>query len=303
MAERTPEAAAVIKEVLRGELRLHEPMCGHTSLKVGGPADMMAFPADEDDLLKLLRRAAELELPVTVVGRGFNTLVRDGGIRGLTVSLVRLDGLSRMDDRRLVVGAGVWSMDLARYAREEGLSGVEFLVGIPGSVGGLLAMNAGAHGSTILGSVETLTTVRQGERHEYRRAELEFGYRFLRLEPGEIIIRSVLALAPEDQTVIGHLMEELLAQRAASQNVGHPNAGSFFRNPPGAAAWKLIEEAGMRGARIGGAQVSDVHANFMVNVGGATTADFLALSRLVKERVRELSGIELEEEVRIIGED
>jgi UDP-N-acetylmuramate dehydrogenase len=208
-----------------------------------------------------------------------------------------------LDERRLVVGAGVWSMDLARYAKEEGLSGVEFLVGIPGSMGGLLAMNAGAHGSTILGSVETIITVLHGQQHEYRRSELEFGYRFLRLAPGEIIIRSVLILVPENQATIGHLMAELLEQRAASQNVGHPNAGSFFRNPPGAAAWKLIEEAGLRGASIGGAQVSEVHANFMVNIGGATTADFMALARLVKERVRERSGIELEEEVRIIGEE
>jgi UDP-N-acetylmuramate dehydrogenase len=264
---------------------------------------MMAFPADEEDLLSLLRCAASLSLPLTVVGRGFNTLVRDGGIRGLVVSLARLDGITPLDERRFAVGAGVWSMDLARRAREAGLSGLEFLVGIPGSVGGLLAMNAGAHGSTILGVVETVATVRSGEQQEYRRAELEFGYRFLRLAPGEIITGCVLTLTPEHPAVIERLMAELQEQRAASQNVGYPNAGSFFRNPPGAAAWRLIEEAGLRGVRVGGAQVSEVHANFMVNLGGATAADFIALAAQVKECVRQRCGIALEEEVRIIGEE
>lgn len=296
-------AADGVRRNLRGELRLLEPMSGHCSLKVGGPADMMAFPEDEEDLLAVLRHAQQAGVPVTVVGRGFNTLVRDGGIRGLVVSLARLNGLTRLDERRLSVGAGVWSMDLARYAKEAGLSGVEFLVGIPGSMGGLLAMNAGAHGSTILGTVETINTAVGGEAHQYRRSELQFGYRYLGLQPGEIITGAVLVLVPESQAAIERLMDDLQQQRASSQNVGFPNAGSFFRNPPGAAAWRLIDEAGMRGATVGGAQVSEVHSNFMVNRGGATATDFLELARQVKERVFALSGIALEEEVRIIGEE
>jgi UDP-N-acetylmuramate dehydrogenase len=278
-------------------------MSGLTSLKVGGPADLLAYPVDVDDLLALLTAAHQHGIPVTVVGRGFNTLVRDGGIRGLVVSLARLDGIVPLDPLRLEVGAGAWSMDLARVCRDRGLKGLEFLVGIPGSVGGLLAMNAGAHGSTMLGAVESIDTVLGGERRRYRRAELVFGYRYLRLEPGEIITGAILSLTPESPAAIGRLMEELQEKRAASQNVGFPNAGSFFRNPPGAAAWQLIEEAGLRGAAIGGAQVSEVHANFMVNRGGATATDFIRLMEMVKERVRQQSGIELEEEIRIIGEE
>lgn len=300
---RGPHTAAALRESLRGELLLQEPMSGLTSLKVGGPADLLAYPADVDDLLALLAAARKLEIPVTIVGRGFNTLVRDGGIRGLVVSLARLDGITPLDDHRLQVGAGAWSMDLARICRDRGLTGLEFLAGIPGSVGGLLAMNAGAHGSTMLGAVESIDTVLGGECRHYRRAELVYGYRFLRLEPGEIITGALLSLRPENPAVIGRLMEELQEKRATSQNVGYPNAGSFFRNPPGAAAWQLIEEAGLRGATIGGAQVSEVHANFLVNRGGATAADFMALMALVKERVRQRSGIELEEEIKIIGEE
>lgn len=298
-----PITVDVFRNSLRGELLVDEPMAGHTSLKTGGTADLFALPRDEEDLSGLLGLARQRGVPTTIVGRGYNTLVRDGGIRGLVLSLRHLETMERLEDGRIMVGAGVWSTDLARFAQSCSLSGLEFLVGIPGSVGGLLAMNAGSHGSAILGSVETLFTVRDGEPREYRRAELTFGYRFLALAPGEIITRALFHLTPEASTVIARRMEDLLAQRSSSQSVGHPNAGSFFKNPPGAAAWKLIDEAGLRGARVGGAQVSEVHANFLVNRGGATTGDFLSLAALIKERVREVSGIELEEEVVIIGED
>jgi UDP-N-acetylmuramate dehydrogenase len=298
-----PLTVEAFRTALRGELLVDEPLSGHTSLKTGGPADLFALPRDEEDLATLLGLARQRGVPATIVGRGYNTLVRDGGIRGVVISLRHLETLERRDDGRIMVGAGVWSTDLARFAQSCSLSGLEFLVGIPGSVGGLLAMNAGAHGGAILGTVETLYTVRDGEPRQYPRAELTFGYRFLALAPGEIITRALLHLDSEAASVIAGRMEDLLAQRSACQTVGKPNAGSFFKNPPGAAAWKLIDDAGLRGTRVGDAQVSEVHANFLVNLGGATTADFLSLAALIKERVRTTSGIELEEEVVIMGED
>jgi UDP-N-acetylmuramate dehydrogenase len=298
-----PLTVEAFRAALRGELLVDEPMAGHTSLKTGGTADLFALPRDEEDLAALLAVARQRGVPTTIVGRGYNTLVRDGGIRGVVISLRHLETLERLDDGRIMVGAGVWSTDLARFAQSCSLSGVEFLVGIPGSVGGLLTMNAGAHGSAILGTVETLFTLRDGEPHQSPRSELVFGYRFLALAPGEIITRVLLHLDSEASSVIAGRMEDLKAQRCASQSVGHPNAGSFFKNPPGAAAWKLIDEAGLRGTRVGGAQVSEVHANFLVNLGGATTADFLSLAALIKERVRAGSGIQLEVEVVIMGED
>ena len=297
-----PETVARLREAMRGELLESEPMWQHTSLRVGGPAELFAQPLDEGDLAALLKAARSEGLPVTVIGQGFNLLVRDGGIRGLVISLTMMTALKRLDERRISAEAGVWSMNLARFAQKEGLTGLEFAAGIPGSVGGLLAMNAGAHGSAIIDSVEILGSIHEGSLLERRQEELEYGYRYLRLQPGEIVTRAVFRLQAGEPETIERTMQEMLEKRKASQSVGYPNAGSFFKNPEGAAAWKLIDEAGLRGAKVGGAQVSEVHTNFLVNVGGATAADFIELAALIKERVKERTGIELEEEVKIVGE-
>jgi UDP-N-acetylmuramate dehydrogenase len=277
-------------------------MWQHTSLRVGGPAELFAQPLDEGDLAALLKVADREGIPVTVIGRGFNLLARDGGIRGLVVSLTMMTALKRLDESRISAEAGVWSMNLARFAQKQGLTGLEFTAGIPGSVGGLLTMNAGAHGRAILDSVETLGSICAGSLQERRHGELEYGYRYLRLAPGEIVTRAVFRLTEGEPETIERTMQEMLAQRKATQNVGYPNAGSFFKNPEGAAAWKLIDESGLRGATVGGAQVSEVHTNFLVNAGGATAADFIELAALIKERVKVRTGIELEEEVKIVGE-
>lgn len=297
-----PGTVTRLREATRGELLESEPLWQHTSLRVGGPAELFAQPLDEGDLAALLKVARFESVPVTIMGRGFNLLVRDSGIRGLVVSLTMMTALKRLDEKRISAEAGVWSMNLARFAQQEGLTGLEFTAGIPGSVGGLLTMNAGAHGNAILDSVEILGSICEGSLLERRHEELTYGYRYLQLKPGEIVTRAVFRLKVGEPEAIERTMTEMLAHRKASQNVGYPNAGSFFKNPEDAAAWKLIDESGLRGAKVGGAQVSEVHTNFLVNIGGATAADFIELAGLIKERVKARTGIELEEEVKIVGE-
>jgi len=200
------------------------------------------------------------------------------------------------------VGAGVHNGMLCRVAAENCLSGVEFLCGIPGSFGGALAMNAGAHGYETLQRVESLVTLRGSEVVTRSAAELEFGYRYLKLLPKEIVVSARLRLEEAERRDIEERMSGYLIHRGGAQRVAFPNAGSFFKNPPGQQAWRLIDGAGLRGVQVGGAQVSEVHANFLINRGGATATDFLALAALVKVKVEEMSSIVLEEEVRVIGE-
>lgn len=287
---------------LRGTSRWDEPMSQHTSLKVGGPADLYLEPADLADLQGALATLHELAIPFLVIGGGYNMLVRDGGIRGCVISLKRLDSLELLPGARMEAGAGVTNSGLCRFAAEHCLGGIEFLCGIPGSFGGALTMNAGAHGGETMQRVETLTTLCEGEVVVRKVQELEYGYRFLKLEPGEIILGAKLRLEPAERRLIEDRMVEYISKRTGAQRVAFPNAGSFFKNPPGDFAWRLIDEAGMRGMTVGGAQVSEAHANFLVNRGGARAADFLTLAALVKLRVKETSGIELEEEVRFVGE-
>lgn len=296
------EGLEKVARELRGEARWDEPMSQHTSLRVGGPADLFIEPADLNDLKDALATLEAEEIPYLVVGAGFNLLVLDGGIRGCVVSLRGLDGVKPLPEDRIEVAAGIANAMLCKIAAENGLSGIEFLCGIPGTFGGAIAMNAGAHGSEIMQRVEGITTLRGCEVVTRNRDELEFGYRFLRLEPREIVISAVLRLDPAERRDIEERMAGYIAQRGRSQRVSYPSAGSFFKNPPGAQAWRLIDEAGLRGVMVGGAQVSEAHTNFLVNRGGAKAVDFMALAALVKTRVLQTSGVQLEEEVRIIGE-
>jgi len=290
-----------VAEGVRGGVLWDEPMSRHTSLKVGGPADLFLEPADLDDLKRAMELIRRSSIPFLVVGSGFNLLVRDGGIRGCVISLKRLDSMIQMPGARLEVGAGVTNQALTRFAAENCLGGVEFLSGIPGSFGGALAMNAGAHDGETLQRVETLTTLREAGVLVRKGSEVEYGYRFLRLEPGEVVLGARLRLEPAERRLIEERMQEYISKRGG-QRVGFPNAGSFFKNPAGGSAWSLIDQAGLRGKTVGGAQVSEVHTNFLVNRGGARAADFLTLAALIKLRVKETSGAELEEEVRVVGE-
>lgn len=288
----------------RGRLDQSEPLSRHASLRVGGPADLFAVPEDEADLGELVRWLDARQIPRFVIGGGYNLLVRDGGVRGAVISLERLNGIVLVapGGRLLRAGAGAENLTVVRFAQERGLGGIGFIAGIPGTIGGAMKMNAGAYGSGILERVRSLTLLRDGGSVDCPVEELDYGYRRLTLLPGDIIIAALFELAERDPAETEEEIRKDQELRRTKHAVGFPSAGSFFKNPPGETAWRLIDRAGMRGAQVGGAQVSEVHSNFLVNRGGATARDFLELASLVKERVRAATGVELEEEVRIIGE-
>ena len=299
----TQTLANRMKEVLRGEVHDHESLALHTSLRVGGAASIYVIPEDLDDLRNLLLVAAEEELPCLVLGSGTNLLVRDGGFPGVVISLRKFRALERRQGKRIVAGAGVTNGALVRYSEEQRLTGLEFLIGIPGTVGGALSMNAGAHGEEILDRVETITTLLNGKLTCTAQADLVHGYRTLQLAAGEIIISAAFNLDEGTPAGIEARIEGFLAHRRNAQRVNLPNAGSFFKNPPGEQAWRLIDRAGLRGERVGGAGVSEQHANFLVNLGGAAARDFIELAALIKGKVKAVTGVELQEEVRIVGID
>lgn len=297
------QVLARLRSMVRGDVRSCEPMSRHTSFRVGGPADLYVRPADFPSLEAARAILAEAGLPVLVIGLGTNLLVRDGGIRGAVVSTARLSGW-RVDGTRMLAQSGSPLAALAREAARQGLSGLEFAAGIPGTLGGAVVMNAGAHGMSMADVVERVTVQGRGGRAVLQRDELGFTYRSSRLRGRDlVVVEAVLNLQPSSSTQVRQRMEELLEVRRRTQPRGVPSAGSFFRNPPGLAAGFLIEQAGCKGMRVGGAEVSPVHANFLVNVGGATAADILALAARVRERVAERFGLWLEPEVEIVGED
>ncbi len=288
---------------LRGSLREGEPMARHTTWRVGGPAERFYEPADSADLAAMLQRLPAGE-PVFWLGMGSNLLVRDGGIRGTVIHTTnRLAGLERLAGDRIRVEAGVPCAKVARFCAREQLRGAEFLAGIPGTFGGALCMNAGAFGGETWSLVHEVETVdRTGRRHRRRPEAYEVGYRQVRGPEGEWFTAAVLQLQRGDTETAQRRIRELLERRNASQPIGLANAGSVFRNPPGDHAARLIEAAGLKGSRIGGAVVSEKHANFIVNTGEATAADIEALMEHVAAVVAEWFGIRLQREVHIVGE-
>lgn len=288
----------------RGYLVQDEPLSRHTSLKVGGPADLFAVPEDAVDLLELVRWLEPHRIPWFIIGGGYNLLIRDGGIRGAVISLGRLKRIEPANHEYGLIRAeaGAENLAVVRFAQERGLGGIGFIAGIPGTVGGALKMNAGAYGAGILERTSRVTLLRNSRVADYPTEELDYGYRRLSLAPGDIILAAFFSLIERNPDETEKEIQKDLELRRTKHNVGHPSAGSFFKNPPGQAAWRLMDQAGVRGAQVGGAQVSPVHSNFLINRGGATARDFMELATMVKERVKGVTGVELEEEVRIIGE-
>ncbi|WP_455211347.1 UDP-N-acetylmuramate dehydrogenase [Kaarinaea lacus] len=288
---------------LRGKISYDEPMSKHTSWRVGGLADCYYQPADIEDLATLLSQLPDNE-SITWVGLGSNLLVRDGGIRGTVIATSGvLNGLQRLQGNKVRAEAGVSCAKVARFCAREGLTGAEFLAGIPGTMGGALAMNAGAFGGEtweIVSAVETLH--RSGRRHERLPDEYQVGYRSVRGPENEWFVATELKLTPGDTAAAQVRIKELLAKRSNSQPIQIPNAGSVFRNPPGDHAARLIEASGLKGLCIGGACVSEKHANFIVNTGAATAADIEALINQVAHEVELKHGVRLEREVKIVGE-
>ncbi len=289
---------------LRGEMLRDEPMARHVSWRAGGSARRVYQPADLRDLQAFLRQVPANE-PLLAVGLGSNLLVRDGGFAGTILLMVGALTELRMEGDLVYVQAGVAGAKLARFVAGQGLCGAEFFVGIPGTLGGMLAMNAGCYGGetwSVVQRVQVLT--RSGELLERTPQEYEIGYRHvaLRQPAAEWFVGAWLRFAAGDVEAAKREIKALMEKRSASQPLQMPNAGSVFRNPPGQHAAKLIEGCGLKGKRIGGAQVSEKHANFIVNVGGATAADIEGLIEAVQATVLQQTGIELHPEVRIVGE-
>lgn len=284
------------------ELRFHEPMSRHTSFRIGGPVEVMAFPKNREQLSDTLKVSKLLDAPFAILGAGTNVLAPDSGISGVVICLKdALDGMELLDEKHIRVYAGVTMTRAAMFAANNSLSGLEFAHGIPGTVGGGVYMNAGAYGGEIC---QVCTQVEamdfQGNIRVFSNSEMEFSYRHSILEDQDyIVIRADFELVPSDADAVKAKMKELQAKRSASQPLDLPSAGSAFKRPVGGYAAALIDQAGLKGYQVGGAAISTKHAGFAVNLGGATAGDVKTLLTQVSDIVYERSGIRLEPEVRI----
>lgn len=287
------------------QIKREEPFSRHTTFRVGGPAEYFVTPAIEQ-VPEVVALCREFDIPLTVIGNGSNLLVSDAGLRGAVLVFGKTaSGIRILDGEDLAVQAGTLLSETANLAAKNGLSGMEFAAGIPGSLGGAVVMNAGAYGGEmkdILSAVRVLTT--KGEIKVRPADELDLSYRHSRMmEEHEIVLEARLNLVQDSEVVIRARMDELKKKRLEKQPLEYPSAGSTFKRPRGYFAGKLIEEAGLRGFRVGDAQVSEKHCGFVINRGAATAAQILELMRCVQERVKENSGVDLEPEVRLLGFD
>ena len=278
-------------------------MAEHTTWRCGGAADRVFAPGSLDDLSAYLAGLSE-DVPLTWLGRGSNVLVRDGGMRGVVIQLCEPLSEIVLEPPKVRAQGGALCARVATITAGAGFGGLEFLAGIPGTIGGALAMNAGAAGSELWDFVESIETVdRQGGRHEFAAGQIKAGYRFAEIPAGHGVVAGTFRLeAAEDPAQPERRLRELMDRRRTTQPVSQPSGGSVFRNPPGNHAARLIEEAGLKGCRIGGAEVSRTHANFIVHEGAASAADIERLIEHVQNAVERHSGVRLELEVRILGE-
>ena len=296
------DAIRAAAPALRGRLLANQSLADLTWFRVGGPAEVLFSPADEEDLSQFLA-ALDPSVPVTVIGLGSNLIVRDGGIPGVTIRLGgKAFGAVEIEGEDIRAGTAVPDMRLAKAAAEASLDGLAFFRGIPGSVGGALRMNAGAHGGE---TTDVLTQARgidrRGNLRSFGHAEMGFGYRHASAPDDVIFTRATFRGRPGNREEIEAEMERVTAAREAAQPIRERTGGSTFKNPDGGKAWQLIDAAGCRGLTLGGAQVSQMHCNFLINRGGATAADIEGLGEEVRRRVRETSGVALHWEIKRIG--
>jgi UDP-N-acetylmuramate dehydrogenase len=297
----TPDLKAAMPD-LRGRLTANQQLSELTWFRVGGPAQILFTPSDEDDLAYFLAHLPT-ELPVVVVGVGSNLIVRDGGLPGVVIRLSPR-GFGEMSAESAVVTVGAAALDkrVAETAAAAGLAGLEFFFGIPGTIGGALRMNAGANGAETKDVlIEASGVGRDGQKHAFSNAEMKFVYRNSGVDPSIIFTSARFQGKPASAEAIRARMNEVQAHREAAQPIREKTGGSTFKNPPGNSAWKLIDAAGCRGLRVGGAQVSEMHCNFLINTGDATAGDIETLGETVRTRVKENSGIELHWEIKRIG--
>jgi UDP-N-acetylmuramate dehydrogenase len=283
--------------------KFDEPLKRYTAWKIGGPADALLEPESADELIRAVQKAREHDIPVTVLGGGTNVLVRDGGIRGLTIRLAKSLRRVEVEGERVTAEAGVLYPVLANTTAGSGLEGLEFATGIPGTVGGAVYMNAGAYDGETKEVLSWADVYRDGGVVRMSNDDLELSYRrsILHDHPDWVVLRAGYALSPGDPEELKSRIKEFRAQRM-NGSPNRPSCGSTFKRPPGDFPGRVIEAAGLKGTRVGQIEVSPVHANYFVNLGGGTAREALELMALVREKVRERLGVELEPEVRVIGE-
>jgi UDP-N-acetylmuramate dehydrogenase len=286
---------------VHGRIRANVALAPQTWFRVGGPAEVLFRPADIEDLAAFLA-ACPADIPLTVLGVASNLLVRDGGLAGVVIRLGGEFARVRIDGARVIAGAGALDLTVAEEACAAGLGGLEFLSGIPGTIGGAVKMNAGAYGSEIVDIIESAVLVtRAGKVVTVSGESLGLSYRHSELPEGAIVVETTLRGQPDQAELIAKRMQDIQARRAETQPIRARTGGSTFANPPGAKAWELIDRAGCRGLTLGGAQVSEQHCNFLINTGAATAGDIESLGEEVRRRVRKDSGIELRWEIMRIG--
>lgn len=284
---------------------MDEPMSKHTTFAVGGPADVLVLPKSVKEMSLAIRVARSLELPVTVLGGGSNVLVRDGGIRGVVIQLNQMMKVLSCNGTKILASAGYMMKDVCQFAQEQGLTGIEFACGIPGTLGGAVFMNAGAYGGEMSHVVSRVRTVNStGGVHTYNAPNLGFSYRQSRFQKSqEFVVEIELTLRQGNKAEIQQEMDDLMQKRRSKQPLEMHSAGSTFKRPPGYFAGTLIDQTGLKGLSCGDAQVSTKHAGFVVNTGHASARDVLQVIHEVQKRVEKAHGVHLEPEVRIIGED
>ena len=286
------------------QILVNEPMAKHTTMRVGGPADVLFLPDSIEEVAKALAWAGELGVPALLMGNGSNLIVRDGGVRGLVISLGERFSRIRVQGEELTAQAGASLKRVAAAAQEAGLSGLEFAAGIPGTLGGGVAMNAGAYGGQVSDVLVDAQVLLDGEAATLTRAEMEMGYRStVPLKRGLPVLSARFRLTRDDPEAIAERARRFNALRREKQPLSFPSAGSVFKRPAGQFAGALIEAAGLKGLAVGGAQVSEKHAGFIINLGDATATDVLKLIAEVQRRVQAHAGVWLETEVRIVGTD
>jgi UDP-N-acetylmuramate dehydrogenase len=294
-----------VEQQFPGRFFVDAPMSDYTSFHIGGPADLLVDVQSEDEIASLMTQARHEEVPVVILGNGSNLLVRDGGIRGLVIKIGNNLNTMRVEGQRIIAGAGVSLAAVSNRAQREGLTGLEFAVGIPGSLGGAVLMNAGAYDGEMAFVVESVAVLTPaGQKEELSKDQLAFSYRHSSLQDDPAVITEVVFhLQKGDPEQIRAKMDDFTNRRRTKQPLDLPSAGSMFKRPNGYFAAALIDQAGLRGYRVGDAQVSEKHTGFVVNRGHATAGEVLQLIHDVQEKVLAHAGVRLEPEVRIIGED
>ncbi|MCM3389711.1 UDP-N-acetylmuramate dehydrogenase [Ureibacillus chungkukjangi] len=285
-------------------IKTNESLKTYTMTKLGGSADVFVLPETEEEAAAIVKYAHQNEVPLLMLGNGSNMVVRDGGVRGIVISFTKLDEI-RIDDEKIYAQSGALIKEVSRLAAVNSLTGFEFACGIPGSVGGAMAMNAGAYGGEIKDIIIDCTVLtKEGERIVLSKEELELSYRKSIIAKKEyFVLSSNFQLKKGDQKEIDELVADLTYKRESKQPLEYPSAGSVFKRPPGYFAGKLIQDSGLQGKGVGGAEVSTKHAGFIINKGNATATDYIETIEMVKRTVKENFDVELELEVKIVGED